>query len=481
MRFHITRLISGRVSRRLTATVASLGLVLSLVAASGAGGDQPPAQANDLRPLDIEAARTSLFAQPAALTEEIPIVLGAARGEATDLAALDATIDFWTQRAERDPRDFVALNQLGGLYLRRARLAALPADLLRARDAFAQSVESNRSRNVGGLIGLAHSEVYTHHFTEGHTLALEAIDLKPNAAYPRWVLGDALLGLGQYDAAYKAFAHPAALNGTLPAHARLAHIEGLRGNLEAAELQWQLAIAADTGRLPEDTVWLHIQLGVFYMDAGRTDDAATQFQGAFDLKPADAAALDGLAAVATARGQLDEAIRIAEFLTDTQPSIESATLLADLYAATGQPDRAQLNLDLAFALERAQRAAGIATDLDRAVLLVAAGDPASVAAAELAYEARPGIEAADTLAWAYYQAGELPLAQLFSQDALRHGTRHPDLLAHAGLIEFALGNQEAARELLGAVQAINPRYSASEAPLVRAALDRLGETAAPGG
>ena len=55
------------------------------------------------------------------------------------IAEFDATIKIWADRAEAEPRDFVALNNLGGDYIRRARLTGDVSDFARARTAFEQS------------------------------------------------------------------------------------------------------------------------------------------------------------------------------------------------------------------------------------------------------------------------------------------------------------------------------------------------------
>lgn len=474
-----------RFPRTVAATAATIGLVLSVLAPACSGVTRSPEQAptaasSEATPDLAGPAATALF-EGARSSEVSELVdLGTSGGSAdpaltATAAELDATIQFWADRAEADPRDFVALNNLGGYYIRRARLTGDVSDFARARTAFEQSVDSNRTRNLGGLIGLAHIGVFTHQFEDARDLATEALAIKPDKAYARWILGDAQLALGEYDDAYTTFTDPIALNDTLPAHSRLAFIEALRGNLAGAELQWQLAIAADTGRQPEETAWVHTQTGNFYLASGRIEEARAQFDLALDVVPGDLAALAGHAHVAITLGQLNEAVRIFEYLVEQQPLTEYAVTLGELYEATGRPDRARQQYDLVLAIDQVQQAAGIATDLQVARYLVAHGDDADTAldAAERAYEARPGIEAADTLARAHLRLGNLEAAERYSDEALSVGGRPPALLATAGLIAHARGDLDAAASLLAEVQAINPRYSVAEAPLVAATLEAI--------
>ena len=62
-----------------------------------------------------------------------------------------------------------------------------------------------------------------------------------------------------------------------------------------------------------------------------------------------------------------------------------------------------------------------------------------------AYRRRPSIYAADTVAWAAYKAGHIDEANRYMREARRLGTRDPRLAYHAGMIEQAAGDSDAAR------------------------------------
>jgi tetratricopeptide (TPR) repeat protein len=105
-------------------------------------------------------------------------------------------------------------------------------------------------------------------------------------------------------------------------------------------------------------------------------------------------------------------------------------------------------------------------------------DPAGVVGrARAAYERRPGIKAADTLAWSLFRAGQLDEARRYADEALRLGTTDPLMLYHAGMIAQAQQDSTAARDFLGRALALNPRFSPLYAPLAQQALDRLNAAA----
>jgi tetratricopeptide (TPR) repeat protein len=83
----------------------------------------------------------------------------------------------------------------------------------------------------------------------------------------------------------------------------------------------------------------------------------------------------------------------------------------------------------------------------------------SLEKARAAYDARPSIHAADTLAWTLYKTGNYEEAQKYSSEALKLSTRDPLKLFHAGMISKALGQREQSREYLQQAVDLNPHFS----------------------
>jgi tetratricopeptide (TPR) repeat protein len=117
--------------------------------------------------------------------------------------------------------------------------------------------------------------------------------------------------------------------------------------------------------------------------------------------------------------------------------------------------------DLVRVIDKLYRANGVNTDLEIA-LFYADHDvnlQTSLEKARAAYDARPSIHAADTLAWTLYKTENYKEAQKYSSEALRLGTRDPLKLFHAGMISRALGQRERAREYLQKAVDLNPHFS----------------------
>ena len=95
----------------------------------------------------------------------------------------------------------------------------------------------------------------------------------------------------------------------------------------------------------------------------------------------------------------------------------------------------------------------------------------------MGYARRPGIYAADVLAWALYKAGETEEARQYSHEALRLGTRDALKYFHAGLIARQLGDTTQAKQYLAEALSLNPHFSILYAADAQAALSELNKIA----
>ena len=100
----------------------------------------------------------------------------------------------------------------------------------------------------------------------------------------------------------------------------------------------------------------------------------------------------------------------------------------------------------------------------------------ALALAELA--SRKDIYGYDAAAWAQYKNGDLEEAQALMKQAMTLGTRDARLYYHAGMIEHALGNEQAARQWLEEAMSINPHFSILDSGILRTTLQTLQATAA---
>lgn len=154
--------------------------------------------------------------------------------------------------------------------------------------------------------------------------------------------------------------------------------------------------------------------------------------------------------------------------------------LAETQEAIGRGADAAKQYELVRAMQQLFTANGVDTDLELALFDADHGhDPqATLALARAAYERRPSIKAADTLAWALLKAGRPVEAQPYAAEALRLGTRDALMLYHAGMIAQARGDAVAARDYLKRALDANPHFSPLYAPLAQQALAGLNAAAA---
>jgi tetratricopeptide (TPR) repeat protein len=97
-----------------------------------------------------------------------------------------------------------------------------------------------------------------------------------------------------------------------------------------------------------------------------------------------------------------------------------------------------------------------------------------LALAEL--KSRKDVYGYDTVAWAEYKNGNYEQAQIYMNQALALGTQDARLYFHAGMLAYALHQDEEAREFLEQALAINPHFSILDADLARETLETLRAT-----
>lgn len=378
------------------------------------------------------------------------------------------------ERLRQSPDDPRLLTALGGAYLQRARDTGDAAYYARADQALRRAVE-RQPDNVDALTELGVLALARHQFGEARDLAEQAQVLNPDRALIYGVLGDALVELGQYPQAVATVQHMVDLRPDLSSYARVSYVRELHGDIPGAVDAMQRAVRAG-GPAAENAAWTQTQLALLYFNQGDLVTAEAEARATLALHGGYIPAQVALARVHAARGEWDSALQLLRHAVDVMPLPEYAILLGDVDRAAGRPDEAAAQDALVRAMAQLQRAGGVAVDLEMALFEADhGGDPvATVAQARQAYRDRPSIHGADTLAWALYRAGQIDEARLYSQEALRLGTRDALLHFHAGMIALAARDRAAARDALTTALSINPYFSLPHAAEARAALVQLG-------
>ena len=391
--------------------------------------------------------------------------------------ASESAIRFLEERVKHDPDDFPALNNLAGRYLLKLRETGNLQWLdLAKRTAQASLKSVPAEQNPEGLHLLAQTEFAVHNFAAARDHAQRLAELDGRKAYPHQLLGDALLELGDYDAAKKAYWEMEKRQhsgyNTMTRLARMAQLEG--NNDRARQLYGDaLRLAMDVVPPERETVgWTHWQFGELAFNTGAYAMAEKHYRDSLVTFTDYYRALGGLAKTQAAKGDLKAAIENYERATKILPDPVFIAALGDLYEATGRQQEA--NAQFALLEKMAMLSAANGEVYNRVLAqFYADHDLKPEQAYQLAkheYENRHDIYGADALAWTALKAGKIAEAQAAIKDALRLRTEDAKLFYHAGMIARAAGDKAAARDYLQRALKLNPQFDLRQAKIAKKTL-----------
>ena len=316
-----------------------------------------------------------------------------------------ATIARLEQRVGAAPEDSEGLVLLGLAYQQRARETGDPSFYPRSEEALDRSLELAPDNDLA-LTGLAALAATRHRFEESRRLARRALDLNPYSAEALGVLGDALVELGRYEAAFATFDRMAATKPGLPSYARIAYARELKGKTDSAAEAMALA-ARSAPASGESGAWALVELGNLRFNSGRLRLAERAYDEALARFPDYHRAQAGLARVEAARGRTDEAVALYRAALEAVPLPEYAGRLAETLAAAGRDGEAREAYELLDVMQRLLESNGARTELETALVDLDRNANVEDALARVreAYAERRSIEAEDVLAWALYRNG----------------------------------------------------------------------------
>jgi tetratricopeptide (TPR) repeat protein len=366
-----------------------------------------------------------------------------------------------------DPYDVRSLDGLALAYQQRARETGDPTYYTKSGEALHRAL-GVAPRDLVATSGLGSLALSRHRFAEALALGRRAHAISPTTARNYGVIGDALVELGRYREAFRAFDTMASLQPGLSSYARIGHARYLVGDLPGAIASMKLALAASAGQ-GEAEAWTHLQLGKLYWSRGQLGPAQRQFRDSLNAFPHYPYAYDGLAQVEAARGRLDAAVALERQAVNLIPLPQFVASLGDMYRSWGRAADARRQYATITVIERLLRANGVKTDLETALFDVDHGirPHASLALARLAQRERPSIDGDDVLAWALARTGHCVEALHHSKRSLRLGTLDSLKFFHRGMIERCLGHPADARHWFARALGLNPHFSLLWAPVAR--------------
>ncbi|MBA2700184.1 MAG: tetratricopeptide repeat protein [Chloroflexi bacterium] len=375
-----------------------------------------------------------------------------------------------------DPDNGAAATQLGLAYLQQTRETGDPSYYPKAETLFTQALEEDDA-DFAAMVGMGSLALARHDFAAALTWGEQAHAVNPSHAPALGVIGDAQIELGRYDEAVVTFQAMVDLRPDLASYSRVSYARELFGDRPGAIIAMEQAAEAGAGRA-ENIAWTQVQLGNLHAGGGDLATATRAYETALRTLPGYVYALAGQGRVAAAQGDYSTAIAHYEAALTAMPLPEFAIALGDVYTAAGDAAAAERTYALVEAIQALSVANGVDLDLELALFTVdhpeRGQDPATtLALAEAAYARRPGIHAADVLAWARFAAGDLNGAWSASVEARRLGTKDALMAYHAGVIAGARGDTAAAQELLQTALTLDPHFSLRYAPDAQSRLTRL--------
>lgn len=381
-----------------------------------------------------------------------------------------ATVAALEEQTRARPGDSSLLVQLAFAYQLRWRETADASFLPRSEAALRRALRAKPGEPYA-VLGLGSLALIQHEFREALAFGRQAERLLPGSARPYGVIGDALVELGRYDEAFRAFERMVSLRPSLASYARIAYARDLSGDRLGALSAMRLALDAAAGQ-PEPTAWSLVELAKLELSLGRTDTAGRRARAALRVLPGYPAARVELARVEVARGRLGRAVAEAGRAADAVPTSQALALLADILDRAGRHAEAGRQRATVAVIDRLLEANGVQVDLESAVFRAdnRIRPPETVELARRARADRPSIYGDDALAWALARAGRCREAIPFAERALRLDTRDALLYFHRGYAAGCGGDRAEMRKWYRRALQLSPEFSVRWAPVATAAL-----------
>lgn len=352
----------------------------------------------------------------------------------------DANIDFFTERAARDPSGALDLVQLGGLFLRRYSDTGDEGDLGAAEQAARRSLANRRQRNAAALQLLTAALLGQHRFIEARASAERLVAESPEDAVTHAMLGEVLLELGDYPEADRVFRRlqPRRFEPAIaPRYARWLEIRG-----SVSEARRLLETGRDDAlragdRFPvNQRAWYELRLAELALRHQAHREAARRVSAGLALVPDDWRLLAAAARLSLATGHLERAISLGD--SSLGRHLDPATLatVGDAWLRQGDTVKAEEYFRAMEAMSRAP-SGGFHRAWYLALLDHGRRIPEVLESVRRDIETRRDVYGYDLLAWALFKSGRVEEARAAMTHALSWGTEDPELRARARTIGAA--------------------------------------------
>ncbi|MEU3461063.1 tetratricopeptide repeat protein [Streptomyces sp. NPDC006733] len=372
----------------------------------------------------------------------------------------------------RQPADADSWAQLGSAYVEQARLTVDPTLYPKAETALRRSLKVRPDANTAAQTGMAGLANARHQFAQARTWAEQAIQSNPYAWAAYGALADALTQLGDDTGAQAAVQRMLDLHPSTASFTRASYTLELQGRTDEATQALQRAL--EDASSPADQAFCQHYLGELAFNTGKIPQALEHYRKALALDASYTPALAGVARAEAALGRTAQAVTDYQAAIARVPQPQYVLELGELLESLGRTTEAKAQYAVLEAEQKLFTANGVVDDLNLGQYQADHGDPQlAVTLLTAEWGRRHAVQVADALGWALHRAGRDQQALPLAREAGRLGWRDATVSYHRGVIEQALGNDQAARTDLTAALAANPAFSPLHAPDAQARLARL--------
>lgn len=381
------------------------------------------------------------------------------------------TAQFMVDRAPTEPLGY---NMLADAYMQKARETGDFSLNAKAEAALKHSFELETG-NYDALKLQAKLLLTYHRFNEALEIAKRAQTTRPQDHDVYGALTDALVELGDYQAAVEATQKMVDLRPDTASYARVSYLRYLHGDTQGAVVAMREAAEAASPQDPESVAWCRVQLGKELINAGRFSDAEREFDRALFFFPDYHAALAAKAHARVIAGDLVRAVELYERAQQRVPLPDYSMALSDLYTKLGRESEARKQYEL---VEFIENAGALQVTYSRQIAFFWANHDQrldeALSVAQNERRSRWDIYTSDLLAWCLYKKGRLDEAKASIDEALHLGTKDPLIYFHAGMIANARGDRRLAAQYLKNALAINPSFDILQAEVAKRTLEVAG-------
>jgi tetratricopeptide (TPR) repeat protein len=326
--------------------------------------------------------------------------------------------------------------QLAVIYMSEARITGEHPYYYPAITKILDGVLALDGKNFEALVYKASVKMSQHKFADARELADKAKLINPDNAYVYGILADANVELGNYEEAVKMSDKMQALKPSLESYSRASYLREIYGDYPGAIEAMKMAVQAG---LPgsEPHCWSKKTLAHLYEKTGKWKEAEQQYQQILEMRPSYAFSLEGLARIEKERKNYTKALDLLNQASDIMPEFSFHEEMADIYGLQGEKQKAQDKYLDVIAMLQDDEKSGHAVDLEMCRVYTKAGmyDKATDYAMK-EYSKRPlNIDVNHSLAWANYKKGLRDKAITHIKTALKTGSKDPELLERASIIE----------------------------------------------